>query len=135
MTGRIGMAAAIGAAIVLAGAGQVAAQPVPAHAFAGKYAHVPAQDDMEIVVTPAGAGRLKVAVSWGGMTAGGNYNTDGWEGDAIARGNVLAITRRNWDGSTQPCTLTFTPGARTPYRLADCGGGDGSYRRMPAARR
>ena len=102
--------------------------------FTGKYKLQPQQDDTTAEIVALGNQRYKVSVTWGGMTAGGNYNSDGWEGTGEARGNILTIREQKGDGGSQTCTLTFVAGARPLYRMSGCGGGDGSYRRVPAKR-
>ncbi len=120
-------------AVLIATAAHGQAGPA-AHVFLGTYKLQPQQDDTTATVTALGKGRYKVAVTWGGMTAGGNYNGDGWEGTGQAKGNVLTIRQQSWDGSVKTCTLTFIAKPKPLYRMKACGGGDGSYRRLPAKR-
>lgn len=100
--------------------------------FTGTYKLKPQQDDMTAEISPLGGQRYKVSLTWGGMTAGGNYNSDGWEGIGIARGNVLNVERQDRDDGSQTCTFTVTPSPRPIYRLQGCGVGDGIYTRTKA---
>lgn len=110
------------AVIALAIAATAASGQSGAEDFAGTYELRPQQDDTKAVITTLGGGRYKVSVTWGGMSAGGNYNSDGWEGTATAHANVLTIRRQD----SPTCTFTF---ASPLYRMSGCGGGDGTYRR------
>ncbi len=125
----LAMGGAVAALIATAAHGQTSPA---AHVFTGTYKLQPQKDDTATVITATGRGRYKVAVTWGGMSAGGGYSEDGWQGTAQAQGNVLTIRQQSWDGGTKTCTLTFVASPRPLYHMRGCGGGDGSYRRQPA---
>lgn len=96
--------------------------------WAGEYQQPTSEDGHELTITANGPGRYKVNATWGGMTAGGNYNSDGWEGTGEANGDLLTI-RESYMDQPVSCTLHYLPGPKPAYRMTGCGPADGTYRR------
>lgn len=100
-----------------------------AHSFAGKFVLVPQSDNETLEITALGGQRYKVELSWFVGKLNGGTQFGGWEGTAEANGNALTINRDGGNENPTLCSLTYSKDAKLPYRMKDCGAGDGAYRR------